>query len=903
VRRTVGVALGAPWLRAPLLLLRYPGLLLAVATAVVILAVAGSASPLFLSSAGNATLQRGIAETCRWEVGVKFSTNAPIAGQAFSQGIGGVPSRGQALALFEQVDRRFRSEMGKGIEHVAPVEGDISSSVTRASHRGVAATEPVVVRLYTRDGGLDHVEKLASAGGDGVWVPDTVANELHLKPGDSITFTGSLARFDTTARSRVAGVYRDLVKQPPDPYWCTQAHLIYPLSAFENSNPPALMMTDRETFLRLARKLGERDATFTYDLPIRPQGLTLPQAQVLAGQLKAVIDKLAANPFGGPQGFFAPRRTSTLPFLVQQAEETVSALRRSVDTISLAGRIVALAVIGASGIYWVNRRRTEVAFLSARGIGAVGIGTKVLLEVLPVAAAGAAGGWALGVVLAKLLGPTNLLDPSAPPAALWQVIWTTAIGVAFLSLVAAVSARRETEGGPSRGRDVVARAPWEAAVLALAGASLYEILSRGSRPFQIGRGPPKLDVLILLFPILFVAGTSGLAVRVIGRFLPALRGAARGRSHAVYLATRRVAAAPRIALALISATALAIGILVYAGTLTRSVAATSNAKALVFLGSDVSVTVAEDIPVPGPIRADSTKVTVIDSAYFLPDQQPLDVLGVDRGTFAKGAFWDPSFAGKPLPSLLEDLTPSTDAADPVPILVAGAGLPTNGTLVFRGGPVRIPVRVVDVLTAFPGMDPSRSLVVVDQQALESRDAPGFSAIWSTADPGAVRSALPPGVHILAFASAAEVQENPAFLSLSWALRFLQALGIMTGLIVLGGVLLYLEARQRSREVSYALAKRMGLTRRAHRRAVGIELGAMLALGAGLGALLAWVSARLVYGKLDALPLIPPPPLFRTPFGLLAATAVALALAAWAGAWRVQRAAERAKVAEVMRLAG
>jgi putative ABC transport system permease protein len=201
------------------------------------------------------------------------------------------------------------------------------------------------------------------------------------------------------------------------------------------------------------------------------------------------------------------------------------------------------------------------------------------------------------------------------------------------------------------------------------------------------------------------------------------------------------------------------------------------------------------------------------------------------------------------------------------------------------------------------MDPSRALVVADQHALESRDAPGFSAIWSTAAPDAVRAALPSGVHILAFATAAEVQENPAFLSLSWALRFLQALGIMTGLIVLGGVLLYLEARQRSREVSYALAKRMGLTRGAHRRAVGIELGAMLALGAVLGAILAWVSARLVYGKLDALPLIPPPPLFRTPVGLLAATAVALALAAWAGAWRVQRAAERAKVAEVMRLAG
>ena len=64
-----------------------------------------------------------------------------------------------------------------------------------------------------------------------------------------------------------------------------------------------------------------------------------------------------------------------------------------------------------------------------------------------------------------------------------------------------------------------------------------------------------------------------------------------------------------------------------------------------------------------------------------------------------------------------------------------------------------------------------------------------------------------------------------------------------------------------------------------------------------------VAARIVYGQLDPLPQIPPPPLFRTPVELLLLTGVALLLAAWAGAWRVQRAAERARVGEVMRLAG
>jgi putative ABC transport system permease protein len=132
--------------------------------------------------------------------------------------------------------------------------------------------------------------------------------------------------------------------------------------------------------------------------------------------------------------------------------------------------------------------------------------------------------------------------------------------------------------------------------------------------------------------------------------------------------------------------------------------------------------------------------------------------------------------------------------------------------------------------------------------------------------------------------------------------FLTALGVLTGLIALGGLLLYLEARQRARSVSFALASRMGLTRRAHRRSVALELGVMLAVGSLVGAVFAWVAARTVYGKLDPLPQLPPPPLFRTPFFLFGLTLAAVVAAAWVGAWRVQRTTERAHIAEVIRVA-
>src|SRR5439155_8024585 len=100
--------------------------------------------------------------------------------------------------------------------------------MTQATRTGASPGKDARVRLYTRDGGLDHVEKLASAGGEGVWIPDTVASLLVLRPGQTINFSGSLARFDTKAKARVAGVYRDLVSQPRTLYWCAQEHVIYP---------------------------------------------------------------------------------------------------------------------------------------------------------------------------------------------------------------------------------------------------------------------------------------------------------------------------------------------------------------------------------------------------------------------------------------------------------------------------------------------------------------------------------------------------------------------------------------------------------------------------------------------------------------------------------------------------
>jgi putative ABC transport system permease protein len=152
-------------------------------------------------------------------------------------------------------------------------------------------------------------------------------------------------------------------------------------------------------------------------------------------------------------------------------------------------------------------------------------------------------------------------------------------------------------------------------------------------------------------------------------------------------------------------------------------------------------------------------------------------------------------------------------------------------------------------------------------------------------------------------TASQVRENPTVIALTWLYGYLLAVAVVTGLIVLAALVLYLAARQRGRVVSYALARRMGLTAAQHRRSLGLEIAGMLMIGFALGIGLAWLGAWLVFAKLDPLPDLPPAALFRLPWVLVGGAGAVLLMAAWVGARIVQRRASRADVAEVMRVAG
>jgi putative ABC transport system permease protein len=439
---------------------------------------------------------------------------------------------------------------------------------------------------------------------------------------------------------------------------------------------------------------------------------------------------------------------------------------------------------------------------------------------------------------------------------------------------------------------------------------LYEVTIRGGATVQGNDQAPRVDRLLLLFPLLFIGGLAGLASRGLGRLL-AGRLTSFGRLPPVlFLALRRLAAAPRMALLLLIASAVSLGLLTYAGILATSTRVTALDKARVTVGSDASVVVSPDYELPASSRLPATQVMRVQEGHASvePGQVQIALLAIDPSSFARGAFWDRSFASRSLGELLHHLDhprPGRLAA-----VAAGGPLPPEATLTMSNVGF-----LLDVVTAkaFPGMPADRPLVVVSRSALARsavaaglprESAGGTVQVWAKRDIDTLRREL--GSFVVSSeqsASAAALLRTPSFRVISWTLGMLEALGVLAGLVTAAGLLLYVQARQRGQVVAYALVRRMGLARWAHRLSTALELAGMLLLALAIGALPAWAAAALVNRQLDLAPQFPPEPLLRLPMPLFGQLLLAVPVVAFAGAALVQWRAGRANVAEVMRLAG
>ncbi len=899
------------WARSPLVLRRYPGLLIAVAAGALLLAAAAASSPLFLSSTASSALRQEIDEVTVYGAGLTVGQEDFLRRRAF--GVrrlrGAEPYTVRDAAL-----RKAVSEIGGLGERKLTLLGLLVGVVPTGEPE-----RSEVVRLLSRTDALQHVELLAGQPtNEGVWLSDNRAEQLGVGLGDSLTlslqgsgFAGTGRRVRTT-EVEIAGIYRALWNEPETPFWRGLYEQIYPPNP-DALPPPTFLLMSEPTYRDVTAELRAYATDVEWEFPLADASLTLDGAKDLASDFRELETQLAER--STPQtkvvdcGLLRCATATLLPTVIGEAEEEVSALRGPADLLATAGTLVALAVVAAAGAFLVARRRNEVVLLHARGMSPWAFAGKTAVETFLPVLAGTALGFALAVAVIAAFGPGGAVDPSAIADAALAAAVRLPAALAVLALVAALVYIGTTDRTRARA-GVLRFIPWELGLLA-AAAFCFERLTSGYGLIEEAGGVERPSAYVLLFPIFFIAGLAGLVARAWG---PGLRGLRRRSGHlpaGAYLAVNRLAGAERLAVLLVAACALSLGIFVYAQTVVHSLERSVVAKSELFVGSNVNGTINNDQDPPEGFPYPITKVTrVVRGGEVRVDGSQVDLMAVDPATLAEAAFWDPSWSDASFASLADALAEPGDGA--MPVVVAGGELPDETLIVVDSA--ELPIRVVGRASAFPGMFEERPLVVASFAAWERAfdgagiagplDAPGAETqLWVKGDDEQAAAALAASsVRPYGVLTAEEIRSNPSIVAATRTFDFLRSLGFAAGLLAVVGMLLYLQARQRSRVVSYALSRRMGLAGVGHTAALVLELGAMLLSALAIGVALALVAARVVLGDVDPLAGIPPDPLFSTPVALLVATAVGLVLVSLLGGLLAGRAAERANFAEAMRLA-
>ncbi len=869
-------------LKLPFRLLHFPGVALAAAAAALLLTLATTSTKLFVASAGGAVLHEQLAGA---------PTNPPLSINLFRSEV-------DPFSL-----RTVDDDVQRIVSHRAPTLGRGTFTVLgpgvevlRPAGRRAAHVQPAA-----RTGFADHMRPLQRVAGEGVWLADTTAKELGVRAGQTILIRNPGL---PPVRTRIAGVYRDLAREPPAQYWGTLLPDIYPNPVTETEPPPLLLATP-QTLGEIGKAI-QLVARLEWDFSLPAGPLTLDEVEELPDGIQLVDADLGAS-----VDFRLATSTASLPGFLANARATQTALSAPVQAVSLSGRALALGLAAAVGFYMVRRRRGEFMVLTAQGVGGARLGARAMAEAaLPMALGGVAG-WELALVLGRHFDPSSVVSAAVVRAAGWEAGLMLGAGLLLIGVATVLASSRETQEQVGRIPGALTRPLlWEALALLLAGAALYEVTIRGGATVQGNDQVPRVDWLLVLFPLLLISGLARLASRGLGRLL-ANRLTSFGRLPPVlFLALRRLAAAPRTALLLLTASTVSLGLLTYAGILATSTRATALAKARVIVGSDASLVVSPSYQLPAGSRLPATRVMRVHEgdASVEPGQVQVALLVIDPSSFARGAFWDRSFASRSLGELLRHLDHPRPAR--LAVIAAGRPLPPEATLYISDAPFPL-----DVVTAkvFPGMPTDRPLVVVSRNALvrsavaaslPAEPVGGTVEVWAKQDLGTLRREL--GGFMVSSqqsASAAALLRTPSFRVMPWTLGMLETLGVLAGLVSVAGLVLYVQARQRGQVLAYALVRRMGLARWTHRLSTAFELAGMLLLALVIGALLAWAAAALVNRQLDLVPQFPPEPVLRLPMLLFGQVLLAVLVVAFAGAALVQWRADRANVAEVMRLAG
>lgn len=858
----------APWRRGWRLLWRFPAVWWAFAATGVVLVLASTITPLYVSAAASASVAAQQAGRCPWAAGMQAHGRGPVE-------------------LADSVE----AQRARSAEHIAGQVLGRSAAVTFAldgerAHLGPALVSlqggPLgllpgphhqfdqTVRLLFRQQAEQHIQVLERVPGQGFLLTKEAAANVEVKPGGSLTIRAVDGHL---VRAPVVGIYTDMAKQPMTEFWCSLDHFIHQRDPLGNNVPPPLLLaTDSATTIDLLRQLHPRapvDVEAYVQRPLRP-GLRMDQAEQA---LAAVNEGRSSVPADDQFRPAAPFVLTELPFIVRRAHALRHALLPPVAALSVGAALAALGLVAVAGSFWAERRRTELDVLSSRGVGPGAQALKAAIECAPPLLLGLLAGSALSVAVVRWLGP----DGEPAPVAMNQAAGLAIGGwlLALLVLAGCVAARRRAP----RPRRVGGRTGFLLLAVELVGlvVSLVALGRVSSTEVESDLSAlPTFGLSRLLLPLGVLVFGSLALVRMLTMTLPSLRNRGQRWPTTVLLAVQRLAAVPRVPAALALGVAISAGTGVFAGGVAGSLQRTVDAKAQVFVGSDTAF----ELLGPQPIPAVGT--TVFRPPDTRAEDRAVRVLAIDPTTFTSHAFWDPDFSSTSIEELVGRLGPASDGQLPA-ILVGGRlGDDPVVEVPMNAQTLRVPMTVVGRARGFPGMttDP---LLVVSEPALRQVNAAALrfatQSIWLRgAQQPALTQLLEGGVKIRYTTTVQTVSAAPTLDAVVQTLDILRAFGVVGAALLLMGIAIYVDVRSRRRRLAAVLTRRMGLRARTDWLSNWLELGtaagAGLVMGAGAGVAL----AAYVTSLLDPVPDAPPGPLVVHPWSLVVGMVIALATA-------------------------
>lgn len=598
--------------------------------------------------------------------------------------------------------------------------------------------------------------------------------------------------------------------------------------------------------------------------PVSTDDVTAASVPALLSQVNGLSTKVIPVPAGPDDPTPIQLRPDSR---LSEILDRLLAQRTGVDAIVAVlavgplGATVAVLALGARLV--VDRRRSALALLRARG--ASGSQLRLLMggEGLVVGLGSAAVGFGAGLALSTALG----MDA---PVTVSQVGLTLAAGLApaaALALATSPAGLRTTRADLAPRSH--SRVRWVLEVLVVAGAALatWLLLSRG---VVAGSGAGSgVDPLVAAAPLLVSLALTLLAVRAYPWIALAVERALAPRRDLVPFlgaarATRDPAGGPVPAVALVLAVAVAATSAVLYSTVSGGVvreAWRATGADLRISGPMVDEPAAEQIAALDGVEVVVPVGAVGDGVLQSAGDAPrAEVYTVDAAALATA---QADVAGAP--ETLDELARAAGsgaADDPVPVILtrsaAGPGVSpgsTGITLATQDGSV--PVRVIDVVDELPGLPAGRALVLADTDRLAAATGhttyPRLALVGLTDD--ADRSAVGAGITRLLPSAMVEDPDQEADEMLAapvsggLVVAFVLAV-LLAGLLCAAAVVMTLMLAAPARARLLAVLQTLGLSPRQGRGLVGWEIGPWAVVALAVGAVLGVAVPSLVLAAVD-----------------------------------------------------